>query len=81
MTKELLEKMKEIESKAGKGWLKAFEDLETSQEVIEKAAEYNVTLSKELGEESLKLLNSDNFEELSEEELSTVAGGKIIVPK
>jgi len=80
MTKELLEKLKELEKNAGKGWLRHFEGLKTSDDIILKAAQFDVMLTKALGEESLILLQSNETEELTEEELSAIAGGKIVVP-
>ncbi|MDN5360354.1 MAG: hypothetical protein PWQ84_1417 [Thermotogaceae bacterium] len=37
MTKELLEKIREIESKMGKDWIQKFEKLSTKEELIETA--------------------------------------------
>jgi len=77
MTKAFLEKIREIESKMGNDWLKQFEGFSTKEELIKVANENGVALSNELAQEGLNLLRANEKDELSEEELSAVAGGKI----
>jgi len=74
LTKELLEKIKEIEVKLGQGWMKELEGISTVKELKKKAADYQMELTDEIAAEALKLLKSDESEELSGEELSAVAG-------
>ena len=75
MTKELLEKIKEIEEKLGQGWMKELEEI-TSVEALQKSmADRGIELTETLAEEAFNLLMNDEGEELSEEELSAVAGG------
>ncbi len=78
MTKELLEKIREIETKLGKDWVQHFEGITTKEELIETAKENGIELSPVLAEEGLKLIEANEKDELSEEELSAVAGGKIV---
>jgi len=78
MTKELLEKIREIESKMGKDWVQQFKEVSTKEELIEKAKQNNIKLTPALAEEGLKLIEANEKDELSEEELSAVAGGKIV---
>jgi len=74
MTKELLEKIKEIEGKLGTSWMKELEGLKTVEELKKKATEFGIELTDEQAVEALKLL-SDDAKELSEEELFAVTGG------
>ncbi len=75
MTKELLEKIKEIEEKLGQGWMKELEGIASVEELQKKAADYGIELSNTNTEEALELMKDNGSEELSEEELSAVAGG------
>lgn len=77
MTKELIEKIREMETKVGKDWVQQFEGLTTKEELIKKAKENGVILSTDLADEGLKLIEASEKDELSEEELTAVAGGKI----
>lgn len=74
MTKELLGKIKEMEEKLGPGWVKELEGIKTIEELKMKATELKISLTDEMAAQALALLN-DEAEELSEEELSIVAGG------
>lgn len=74
MTKELLGKIKEMEEKLGPGWMKELEGLKTTEELKKKANEFNISITDEMATQALALLN-DETEELSEDELSIVAGG------
>ena len=78
MTKALLEKIREIESKMGKDWIQKFEGLSTKEELIETAQKNGIVLTPELAQEGLAMLQANENNELSEEELSAVAGGKIV---
>ncbi|HPF16198.1 MAG TPA: hypothetical protein P5107_05350 [Thermotogota bacterium] len=79
MTKELLEKIREIETKMGKVWAQQFEGITKTEELIKKAKENGIELTPDLAEEGLKIIEANEKNELSEEELSAVAGGKICV--
>ena len=78
MTKPFFEKIREIESKMGKDWVQQFEGLSTKEELIKVAGENGVELSDDMAQEGLKLIQANEKDELSEEELSAVAGGKIV---
>lgn len=75
MTKALLEKIKEIEEKLGQGWMKKLEGLKTVEELKKKANELEIELTEEQATEALSLLINET-EELSEKELTAIAGGK-----
>jgi bacteriocin-like protein len=75
MTRELLEKIRKLEEKLGKGWMKEFEDATTADLLRTKADELGINFTDELAKEAFKLINSDESEELTEEELAAVAGG------
>ena len=78
MTKALLEKIREIEEKMGKDWIQIFENLSTKEEIMEQAKKNGVELTPALAEEGLQLIRANEKDELSEQELSAVAGGKIV---
>ena len=73
MTKELLEKIKELEGKLGQGWMKELEGIDSVEVLQKKAADYDIELSNTNAEEALELMKDNGSEELSEEELSAVA--------
>jgi bacteriocin-like protein len=73
MTNELMQMLKVIEEKIGKDWMKELDDVDSPEDLIEKADSYNIYLSQELAEEAYDLLFSQK--ELSEEELANIAGG------
>jgi hypothetical protein len=75
MTKELLEKIKELEGKLGQGWIKEFESITSAEALREKLADHDIQLTETVAEEAFNLLTNDETEELSEAELSAVAGG------
>jgi len=74
MTIELQEKIKQFEEKIGAGWLKHFEEINTTHELIEMGTEYGINLSEAQAQEVLKFLKTE-AKELSEKELSGIAGG------
>ncbi|HOO34259.1 MAG TPA: hypothetical protein PK466_13805 [Thermotogota bacterium] len=76
MTKELLGKIREMEEKLGQDWLREFESVATVDLLKAKAEEYGITLTEEQAKEAFSHLNGNESEELSDEELSAVAGGK-----
>lgn len=78
MTKELLEKIRKLETKLGKEWVQLFEGVSTKDELRETAKKNGIELSSAMAEEGLKLIEANENGELSEEELSAVAGGKIV---
>jgi len=75
MTKELHEKLKQFEEKAGADWFNKLDGITTTEQLIKEGTEYGITLSEEQAQEGLDLLKTDG-KELSEEELSAIAGGK-----
>ena len=74
MTKELHEKFKQFEEKAGADWFNKLNGITTTEQLIKAGAEYGITLSEIQAQEGLNLLKTDG-NELSEEELSSIAGG------
>jgi len=74
MTKELQEIIKQFEEKVGAGWLKRFEEIKTTDELIEMGTEYHITLSEAQAQEGLKFLKTE-AKELTEKELAGIAGG------
>lgn len=77
MTKELMLKIREIEEKAGKNWIEEFRDVNSGEELTEKAGKYGIELTPEMAEEGIALLKDNSSAELSEDELSGIAGGKL----
>ncbi|HOO34258.1 MAG TPA: hypothetical protein PK466_13800 [Thermotogota bacterium] len=75
MTKDLLTKIKEMEEKLGQGWIKELEGISTPEALKAKAETLGISLTDAVTTEAIQMLNGDEAEELSEEELSTVAGG------
>ena len=75
MTKELHEKLKHFEEKAGTDWFNKLNSVTTTEQLIKASAEFGITLSEIQAQEGLNLLKTDG-RELSEEELSAIAGGK-----
>jgi hypothetical protein len=75
MTKALLEKIKEMEEKLGKGWMQQLEGINTKEELVKKASALGIELREEQATEAMAFLTNDTDEELSEAELSAVAGG------
>jgi len=74
MTKELQEIIRQFEEKVGVGWLKSLEGITTTDELIEMGTEYGITFSEAQAQEGLKFLKTE-AKELSEKELSGIAGG------
>ena len=75
MTKGLHEKLKQFEEKAGNDWFNKLNGISTTEQLIKAGSEYGITLSETQAQEGLDLLKTDG-KELSEDELSTIAGGK-----
>jgi len=75
MTKELHEKLKQFEEKAGTEWLNNLDGITTTEQLINVGAEYGITLTEIQAQEGLNLLKTDG-KEISEEELAAIAGGK-----
>lgn len=75
MTKELHEKLKQFEEKAGTEWLNNLDGITTTEQLINVGAEYGITLTEIQAQEGLNLLKTGG-KELSEEELAAIAGGK-----
>ena len=74
MTKELHEKLKQFEEKAGSDWFNQLNGISTTEQLIKAGSEYGITLSEVQAQEGLDLLKTDG-KELSENELSAIAGG------
>ncbi|HRW94029.1 MAG TPA: bacteriocin [Thermotogota bacterium] len=74
MTRELHEKFKKFEEKVGADWRKRFEEITTTDALMELGSEYGITLSEVQAQEGLKFLKTE-AQELSEKELSAIAGG------
>ena len=74
MTKELHEKLKQFEEKAGSDWFNQLNGITTTEQLIKAGSEYGITLSEVQAQEGLDLLKTDG-KELSENELSAIAGG------
>ena len=76
MTKELHEKLKQFEEKAESDWFNQLNGITTTEQLIKAGSEYGITLSEVQAQEGLNLLKTDG-KELSEEDLSAIAGGKL----
>ncbi len=74
MTKDLQEIIRQFEEKIGAGWLKRFEEITTTDELIEMGTEYDIPLSEAQAQEGLNFLKNE-AKELTEKELSGIAGG------
>ena len=74
MTKELHEKLKQFEEKAGNDWFNQLNGITTTEQLINAGTEHGITLSEVQAQEGLDLLKTDG-KELSEDELSAIAGG------
>ncbi len=77
MTKELMNVIGILEEKAGKNWIEEFRDVNSGEELTEKAGKYGIELTPEMAEEGIALLKDNSSAELSEDELSGIAGGKL----
>jgi hypothetical protein len=75
MTKELLAKIKVMEERADKNWLQILRETKTEEELVRAVANYGVTLTKIEVEEAYKMLHMP-ADELSEYDLSIIAGGR-----
>jgi bacteriocin-like protein len=64
-----------LERKVGKDWIALFLGKATPEEIKTKAAELGVPLSEKGARVLLQFINRVKEEELSEEELNSVAGG------
>jgi hypothetical protein len=80
MTKELLAKIKEMEEKADKNWLQAIRKTKTEEELIQTTARWGVVLSKAEAAEAHAILHAKT-EELSDADLSGIAGGGYTIVK
>ncbi len=76
MTKELMNVIGILEEKAGKTWIEEFRNVDSREELTEKAGKYGIKLTPEMAEEGIALLKGNTAAELSEDELSGIAGGK-----
>lgn len=77
MTKSLFEKLKTLEEKAGPKWIHQLEGIETSKALQDKALQWGITLTDEEAEEGMVLLEKNENQELTDQELVEITGGKI----
>ncbi|HPF16849.1 MAG TPA: hypothetical protein P5107_09790 [Thermotogota bacterium] len=75
MTKALMDIVKQFEAKCGKDWLKEVSDLNSMDALKRKAEEWDIELSDELLQEAFGLLTEKGVDEMSEEQLTAIAGG------
>jgi len=75
MSKELTALIEALEGREGKNWINSFTDLENSAEIISKAEQLGISVSKALSEELMAFIIKVNKEDLSEEELKLISGG------
>jgi hypothetical protein len=80
VTKELLAKIKEIEVKADKNWLQVVRKTKTEEELIQTTSRWGVLLSQAEAAEAHAILHA-KAEELSEADLSGIAGGGLTIVK
>lgn len=74
MTNELQAMFKRFEEKIGTDWVSTLEGITTTQRLIKEGAEYGITLSEAQAQEVLNFIKTTG-KELSEKELSGIAGG------
>jgi len=67
--------VKQFEAKCGKDWLKEVSDLNSMDALKRKAEEWDIELSDELLQEAFGLLTEKGVDEMSEEQLTAIAGG------
>jgi len=79
MTKKLMNTIAVLEEKAGKNWIEEFKIVTTEEELIEKANKFGIELTPEVAKEGLSILRNDSSSELSDDDLSGIAGGKIAI--
>ncbi|MFW6352000.1 MAG: bacteriocin [Bacteroidota bacterium] len=77
MTKELHEKIKQFEEKAGTDWFSKLDGITNTEQLIKTGTDYGISLTEAQAQEGLDLLKTGG-KELSEEELSSIAGGKLL---
>jgi len=78
MTKALLEKIAMVEKKVGKDWIKSLTDVSTQEQLEAKVSEWGIKLTPAESKEAFGLLSKREDAELSERELSEVAGGHYV---
>jgi len=76
MTKELMAKIKELEDKAGKNWIEEFKAIKTTEELKQKVSEHGIKLTEEEEKEALSLIIKNETNELTDDELADIAGGR-----
>jgi hypothetical protein len=74
MTKELLEKIRELERKTGKSWLETLRNAKCEEELKESAKTHGIVLTSDEAVAGLRLLRAET-QVLSDLELSGIAGG------
>ncbi len=77
MTKELLDKIHDIENSLRTAWIGRFEALETPEAIIAEAKSLGVELTREEASEALSLLKKPEGGEITDEEMTGIAGGAI----
>jgi len=74
VTNELQAMFKRFEEKVGTDWVSTLGDITTTQQLIKEVAAYGITLSEAQAQEVLNFMKTTD-KELSEKELSGIAGG------
>jgi len=76
MTKELMNVISVLEEKAGKKWVEELKNVNSKEELMEKAEKFGIKLTPEIAQEGIALLKDNSPAELSDDDLSGIAGGK-----
>ncbi|HPF16199.1 MAG TPA: hypothetical protein P5107_05345 [Thermotogota bacterium] len=76
MTRELLEKIRIVEKSVGKDWIKELETCESIEELQNQVEQWRVVLTDEQAQEAYELLSKARNNELREEELINISGGR-----
>jgi len=76
VTRELLEKIRIVEKSVGKDWIKELETCESIEELQNQVEQWRVVLTDEQAQEAYELLSKARNNELREEELINISGGR-----
>jgi len=71
----MLAKAKVVEEKLGKTWLDHFRDVSSPDELAQRCEKLGVVLTSQEAQQGFSLLQDPSEAELSEEQLSQLAGG------
>jgi len=75
---QMLAKAKVLEEKLGKTWLEHFQDVSSPEDLAQRCEKLGVVLTSQEAEQGFSLLQDPSEAELSEEQLSQLAGGTIV---